>query len=235
MLRNIEIYIILFFIYSILGWAMEVGRILISNRRFVNRGFLIGPYCPIYGYGVLLITFLLRKYQNDLVATYIFSILICGILEYFTSYFMEKIFRARWWDYSNRKFNINGRICLNNLILFGILACIILYITNPIILEVLSHIPNIILHIVSISLFIIYIADNIVSSKIILNLKEIAVNVKDNTEEISQQVKKIISKKSILHRRLVSAFPNIKTKVNLKDWITKQEEKINELKNKINK
>lgn len=201
---------------------MEVIRIFIHNGKLVNRGFLIGPYCPIYGHGVLLMTFLLKKYQSDILATFIFSILICGILEYFTSYFMEKIFHARWWDYTNRKFNINGRICLDNLIAFGILGCIILYITNPVILSVLSKIPNVLLHILSGVLFVVYIADNIISSKIILNLKEISINVKDNTEEISQKVKNIISKKSALHRRLVEAFPNIRTKVNLKNWLTEK-------------
>lgn len=201
---------------------MEVTRILIHNKKFVNRGFLVGPYCPIYGYGALAMTFLLRKYQNDILATFIFSILICGVLEYFTSYFMEKIFHARWWDYTNRKFNINGRICLDNLIAFGILGCIILYITNPVILSLLSKIPNMLLHILSGVLFVVYIADNIISSKIILNLKEISVNVKDNTEEISQKVKNIISKKSALHRRVVNAFPDIRTKVNLKNWLTEK-------------
>lgn len=214
---------------------MEVIRVLIHERKFVNRGFLIGPYCPIYGYGVLLLTFLLKKYQEDIVATFIFSILICGLLEYFTSYFMEKIFHARWWDYSKRKFNINGRICLETLIPFGIMGCAILYITNPVILNLLNKIPDLILHIVSVILFILYIIDNIVSGKIISNLKEMSVNVRDNTEEISEKVKKIISQKSGLHRRLVKAFPLIKPKVNIKEWLSKKEEKINEFKNKTNK
>ena len=235
MIRNIEIYFLLFFIYSILGWTMEVIRVLIHEGKFVNRGFLIGPYCPIYGYGVLLLTFLLKKYQNDIVATFIFSILICGLLEYFTSYFMEKIFHARWWDYSKRKFNINGRICLETLIPFGIMGCAILYITNPVILNLLNKIPDLVLHIISIFLFVCYIIDNIVSGKIIANLKEMSVNVRDNTEEISEKVKKIISQKSGLHRRLVKAFPLIKPKVNIKEWLSKKEEKINELKNKINR
>ena len=212
MLKSIEIYFLLFFTYAVLGWIMEVILKLISEKKFINRGFLIGPYCPIYGYGVLLITILLRKYQDDIVATFMFSILICGLLEYFTSYFMEKIFHARWWDYSQRKFNINGRICLDTLIPFGIMSCLIIYITNPIILNLLNRLPDLVVHIVSILLFICYIVDNIVSGKIILNLKEMSVNVKDNTEEISQKVKNIISKKSALHRRLVKAFPDLKNK-----------------------
>lgn len=233
MIRNIEIYFLLFFTYAVLGWIMEVTLKLITEKKFINRGFLIGPYCPIYGYGVLLITILLRKYQEDVLATFIFSILICGLLEYFTSYFMEKFFHARWWDYSQRKFNINGRICLETLIPFGIMGCLIVYVTNPIILNLLNKIPDLVLHIVSIILFICYIVDNIVSGKIISNLKEMSLNVKDNTEEISEKVKKIISQKSGLHRRLVKAFPLIKPKVNIKEWLSKKEEKINELRDKI--
>ena len=233
MLRTIEIYFLLFFTYAVLGWIMEVTLKLISEKRFINRGFLIGPYCPIYGYGVLLITILLKKYQEDIVATFIFSILICGTLEYFTSYFMEKIFHARWWDYSQRKFNINGRICLETLIPFGIMGCLIIYITNPVLLNLIGKIPAIPLNILSAILFICYVVDNIISGKIVSNLKEISSNVKDNTEEISQKVKNIISKKSVLHRRLVQAFPNIKSKVDLKEWISKGEERINEIKEKI--
>ena len=217
MLRTIELYFLLFFTYSVLGWIMEVTKTLIDKKKFVNRGFLIGPYCPIYGYGVILLTILLKKYQSDIPATFIFSILICGTLEYFTSYFMEKIFHARWWDYSKRKFNINGRICLETLLPFGIMGCLILYIVNPAFLNIYEKMSNIALHIICGILLAVYITDNIISGKIISNLKE---------------VKKIITQKSGLHRRLVEAFPNIKAKVNLKDWITKGEEKINELKNR---
>lgn len=229
MIHTVEIYFLLFFAYAILGWIMEVVLKLISQKKFINRGFLIGPYCPIYGYGVLLITFLLRKYQNDFWATFIFSILICGVLEYITSYLLEKIFHARWWDYSNKKFNINGRICLETLIPFGIMGCLIIYVTNPIIIDFLNKLPSLLIHITSITLFMCYIVDNVISCRIIFNLREISTNLMDNTEEISKKVKNIITKKSILHRRLIEAFPNLKAKVNLKEWLTKKEEKIKKL------
>ena len=90
---------------------METTSISIRNKKFVNRGFLIGPVCPIYGYGVVLVSLLLQKYQNDIIVTFFMSIIICGFLEYFTSYFMEIIFKARWWDYSNIKWNLDGYIC----------------------------------------------------------------------------------------------------------------------------
>ena len=88
------IYIILFFLYSFCGWILEVGCKLISDHKFINRGFLIGPYCPIYGWGAILITLLLKKYMNDIFTLFIMAMLICSILEYATSYFLEKMFKT---------------------------------------------------------------------------------------------------------------------------------------------
>lgn len=196
MLRTIELYFLLFFTYSVLGWIMEVTKTLIDKKKFVNRGFLIGPYCPIYGYGVILLTILLKRYQSDIPATFIFSILICGTLEYFTSYFMEKIFHARWWDYSKMKIQYKWQNLLRNFIAFWNNGCLILYIVNPAFLNIYEKMPNIALHIICGILLAVYITDNIISGKIISNLKEISVSVKDNTEEISKKVKKIITQKS---------------------------------------
>ena len=123
--------VILFFIYSVLGWIVEVIDIFIKTHKLSNRGFLIGPYLPIYGSGCILIIILLNNQTNDLISLFLKSMIICSILEYFTSYIMEKIFKTRWWDYSDRKYNINGRICLVNMFFFGILGCILLYIINP--------------------------------------------------------------------------------------------------------
>ena len=147
MLRTIELYFLLFFTYSVLGWIMEVTKTLIDKKKFVNRGFLIGPYCPIYGFGALLITFLLKKYTADPIALFIMAIVVCGILEYLTSYFMEKIFHARWWDYSQKKYNINGRVCLDTIIPFGLLGMFIMYVSNPFLIEKLESLPEIALNI----------------------------------------------------------------------------------------
>ena len=221
-IEEIKIYILVFFIYAIAGWIMESTSISIRNKKFVNRGFLIGPVCPIYGYGVVLVSILLKKYQDDMIVTFFMSIIICGILEYLTSFFMEKIFNARWWDYSQRKFNINGRVCLQNLVLFGIASCVIVYIVNPFIIGKLRLIPSTVQTVIISILLAIHLVDNIVSYKIILNLKQVSKEVKDNTIEISEKVRKIIHNKSIFHRRLVNAFPNIKEKLeDIKNQIKK--------------
>ena len=234
---DIRIYFLLFMTYSIAGWLMEVICKLIQYKRFINRGFLIGPYCPIYGYGALLITFLLRKYVDDPIVLFVMSVLICGILEYITSYIMEKIFKARWWDYSKRKFNLNGRICLGTIIPFGILGLLIMYIFNPFILEKLENLPEIVLNILSISLFVVYIVDNIISltvTEYIKTAEKIALKDEDNTEEFSMRVKQILKQKSILHRRLVNAYPKLEAiKIKIKQKKAEIKKEVEEQKNEF--
>ena len=98
MLHTIEIYFLLFLTYAFLGWCMEVTCKLIQFKRFINRGFLVGPYCPIYGWGALAITLLLQRYTNDIIVLFVMAVIVCSFIEYFTSYFMEKKYHARWWD-----------------------------------------------------------------------------------------------------------------------------------------
>ena len=225
---DIRIYFLLFMIYSVIGWCMEVTCKLIQYKRFINRGFLIGPYCPIYGYGAILITILLRKYIYDPWVLFVMAILVCGTLEYLTSFFMEKIFKARWWDYSQRKFNLNGRVCFGTIIPFGILGLFIMYVSNPFLLEKLELIPEVWLNWISGILFTIYIVDNIVSTFVIRYVKKaelIAGKDLDNTEEMTTKVKEILENKSVLHRRLVKAYPTlmaIKSKIDKKTKEIKQ-------------
>ncbi len=219
MIDMIEIYFLLFLSYSFLGWCMEVICKFIQMKKFVNRGFLIGPYCPIYGWGALTITVLLKRYMEDPLVLFVMSTIICSIIEYFTSYFMEKKYHARWWDYSNKKFNINGRICLETLIPFGVLGVIIMYVTNPILFDFYHKIPQFVIHILSGILFIGFTVDNIISSNVVESVNiEGSKLIKDNTEEITEKVKQILRQKSWLHRRLMDAYPNLKNiKIKLKE------------------
>ena len=209
---SLSLLVVLFITYSIIGWVIEEIDILILQKKVVNRGFLIGPYCPIYGFGSLFIILFLNKYLDDPIVLFFMTMISCGILEYLTSFIMEKIFKTRWWDYSDEKFNINGRICLETLVLFGIGGLVISYLAQPFIMSILTLIPTNILNIIAIILSIIFIIDNIVSFKIILNFKLVATNIrKDYTEEITAKVREVLKKKSIFSNRLVKAFPNFKT------------------------
>ena len=157
---------------------------------------------------------------------FVMSTLICSIIEYLTSYFMEKKYHARWWDYSNKKFNINGRICLETLIPFGILGVAIMYGTNPILFKLYNQIPQLVINILTAILFIGFIVDNIISSNIISSINvEGNKLIKDNTEEITEKIKQVLRQKSWLHRRLINAYPGLK---DIKVKIKKVEQKIDE-------
>ncbi|MGN1337117.1 MAG: hypothetical protein ACI4WW_01410 [Candidatus Coprovivens sp.] len=200
-------YFLLFLFYSFLGWVLEMVVCSIADKKVVNRGFLIGPYCPIYGSGCLLIIFLLNKYQDDPFTLFIMAIIVCSLLEYFTSYIMEKLFKARWWDYSDRMFNINGRICLDNLVLFGVLGLLIFYVANPFFEGLVDKFNYTVLIVVSIVLFIIFMIDGIISLKVISGFKNVAKSIhKDSTDEITSKVRELLLKKNWLYKRLIKAF-----------------------------
>lgn len=202
-------YFLYFIIYAFLGWTMEVVCKLVELKRFVNRGFLVGPICPIYGYGVLLIVILIGNNTSDVLAVFLKAILVCSILEYFTSYIMEKMFNLRWWDYSKKKFNINGRICLNTMIPFGLLGVFVVYILHPIVSSLVLKLSSEVMLILATFLFIIYVADNIFSYFVMNNIKdEIKDSKKDNTEAIKKYMVKWLDNSSIFYRRIKSAYPN---------------------------
>ncbi len=221
---DLKTWFLLFMIYAFIGWIIEEIVNLVTYKKIINRGFLIGPYCPIYGYGSVFIIFFLHSYTKEPIVLFVMAMFICSILEYTTSYIMEKIFKARWWDYSNYKFNINGRICLETMVPFGIGGCAILYIANPCIINFLSCIPSMMKTILAIILFLIFVIDNLVSFKVILNFKKVASTIrKDSTEEISKKVRAVLSSKSILGKRLMNAFPDVQALI--KNYNQKRKEK----------
>ena len=208
-MNEIYYYFLLFLIYSFIGWLIEVIGKLIEKHKFINRGFLIGPICPIYGHGCILMILTLSRYKDNPLTLFIYAIFICSLLEYFTSYFMEKIFKARWWDYSTRKFNLNGRICAETMIPFGILGTLVICVINPIFEYLLNLFNFETIKITAVVLFIIYIIDYTISLIIMFGFKGTLKTVeKDGTEGITKKVKKILINKNVLYKRLVEAFPN---------------------------
>lgn len=206
-------YFLYFIIYSFIGWLMEVVLKSKDEHKFVNRGFLIGPICPIYGFGVLLIILLVGNSKSDLLAVFLKSILVCSVLEYFTSYFMEKLFHARWWDYSKNKYNINGRICLETMLPFGILSTIVIYVVHPLVIKFVSLFSNTLLIILTILFGILFIVDNIVSFNVMFNIKKEFHKIKkDNTDYIKEKVSKWLEENTYLYKRIKYAFPNFKIK-----------------------
>ena len=213
-MKNMVILFFLFMIYSFIGWIVECIYNYFNTGKLTNRGFLIGPWIPIYGTGSLLIIFFLTKYVGHPITLFVMACVICSILEYFTSLIMELIFKNRWWDYSHKKFNLNGRICLETTIPFGLSGLGVCYLIQPTLLHLIHLISFKIIMIVSIILFIIFMIDLCISFDIIINLKNISKNIKvDSTDQITKNIREILSKRGIFSRRLIKAFP--KMKINL--------------------
>lgn len=132
MMIGILKYIILFFFYSAAGWIVESTYCSIGEKRFINRGFLTGPMCPIYGTGALVMTvFLYNPFYDKPLFVFLLGMLLCDIVEYITSFLMELLFHARWWDYTYEFLNIKGRICLKHTLYWGIASIMFVYVLHP--------------------------------------------------------------------------------------------------------
>lgn len=206
---HITTWFLVFIIYSFIGWIFEVFITFVNTHKFVNRGFLIGPVIPIWGAGCVLITILVK--DQSILRLIIFSGTIGAILEYAVNYIMEKIFKARWWDYSHLPFNVNGRIWLGSVLLFGFGGLFVVKYISPWLFNLVTEIDSTMLYALSMILFMVLIADIIISTGIIKNLKLSAEAMQqDYTAEITKRVKKVLSNKSSDFKRLLKAFPNVK-------------------------
>ena len=129
---NLTSYILFFFTFSFIGWLWEVLIHIIIDGAFVNRGYMHGPWLPIYGFGGVLILLLLKHFRSKQLVFFIACIVLAGIIEYSTSWYLETFKGMKWWDYTGYYLNLNGRICLEGLIVFGLGGCALTYIIAPV-------------------------------------------------------------------------------------------------------
>lgn len=203
----------LFFIYSFLGWVTEVFLKYLQYHRFINRGFLIGPYCPIYGAGAVLITVggeMLTSFERSWAMSFLIAFVLCGLLEYATSYILEKYFHARWWDYSPKPMNLHGRVWIGNLILFGLGGVAIAEILNPRFLALASRIDPFFFTAVLTAVAVLFLAD-VLMSYFIMNLLKRGVEESrsDKSEEIAAEVRYLLENRSVFHKRIMDAYPEL--------------------------
>ena len=215
-----DIYI-LFWIYSFLGWCIETTYVSFKSKKFINRGFFLGPYCPIYGTGGILLLSL-NSYQNDPFVVLILSIFICSVVEYLTSYFLELIYRVRWWDYSNRVFNINGRICLFNSFLFGLFGLLAVCILNPFFGTKIINLNYKLKYFIIVSLFVLTTIDMLITFTAMFDFRKYISTLKektfmnlfkpnaDSTEEMRKRVKNSLKGKSFIHKHLLKSYSDFK-------------------------
>ena len=203
----------LFFIYSVAGWVTEVFLKFLEYKRFINRGFLIGPYCPIYGAGAVLITVggkLLSPVDRTWAMSFLIAFVLCGLLEYLTSYILEKYFHARWWDYTERPMNLHGRVWIGNLILFGIGGVFILNVFNPRLLALAHRLDPRLFAAILIAVSILFVADAVMSYFIMNLLKQgVEKSRADKSEEIAAEVRYLLENRSVFHKRILDAYPEL--------------------------
>ena len=205
--------VLLFFAYSFLGWCIEVTLKYQEFHRFINRGFLTGPVLPIYGSGAALITVvvgLLSGFESGYGTTFAVSFVLCGVLEYLTSYFLEKRFHARWWDYSKKPMNLHGRVWIGNLVLFGLGGVLIIKLINPVLLPLIGRIPLRVRELAAAILVPVFFADYLMSHFVMKMVKDgVDRSVADNTEAISREIRVLLSNKTVFHRRFAEAYPEV--------------------------
>ena len=225
---------LIFLIYSFCGWLMEVTFKFVSLKKFVNRGFLIGPLCPIYGVAGIFAYCVLSNLSFNIFLLFFASLISFGILEYFASWILECLFHTRWWDYSHKKYNIDGRVCLRNLLFFGIIGCLGVYYMNPFISNLIDQFDVSSLKAISTIIMIVLIIDFIASIKLVSKLSAYLTNAKkDSSEELSGLIKNDLKGYSRYFKRILFAYPNFNITVRkIKDKITSYSKKVRRHKDK---
>ena len=205
--------VLLFFAYSVLGWCIEVTLKYFQFHRFINRGFLTGPWLPIYGSGAVLITLAvdgLAPLESSVGTTFALSFVLCGTVEYLTSFVLEKRYHARWWDYSQKPMNLHGRVWIGNLILFGLGGVLIAKVLNPVFLGVFGMLTLSGREILAAGLGGLFLADCVMSHFVLKLVKTgVESSEADNTEEISREVRLLLRDRSVFHRRFADAYPEV--------------------------
>ncbi|MDY3972706.1 MAG: putative ABC transporter permease [Clostridia bacterium] len=185
----------LFFIYGFLGWCVEVAYCGVENGNFVNRGFLNGPICPIYGFGAVIVILCLTPIKDNVLILFIGSAVLTSLLELATGFALDKIFHARWWDYSDKPFNLGGYICLKFSIYWGLVCIALMKGIHPAIFKLVKAVPHFLGIIILVFLTAVFIADITVTvitvnklSKRIKLMDDIAEKIRAVSDEIGEHV-----------------------------------------------
>ncbi|MGX7149126.1 putative ABC transporter permease [Enterococcus ureasiticus] len=187
--------VLLFFIYSFIGWLWETVYCSLKAKKFVYRGFLVGPYCPIYGFGILSVLYFLEPLKQNIVVLYLLSTILVTILEYITSYGLEKLFHASWWDYKDVPLNINGRVALPVSLFWGIGCVLIVRVIHPKVMlleEFLSEKFGMILPII---LLFLIITDLIYTLVNMQSFKKVTAQISTAVEERKQELATALTEK----------------------------------------
>lgn len=194
-LTELYYFALSFFVYGFLGWCTEVAYAAAKQGKFVNRGFLNGPICPVYGIGVGVVVQFLTPVENNLVLLYISSTILVTVIEGITGFLLEKIFHNKWWDYSEQPLNIGGYVCVLFSLIWGVFCVLIVKIIHPLIYKVLTMIPLVLGIVVMACLAVGLLADLYVTASGILKMnrrleamEKIAAELKELSDKVGENI-----------------------------------------------
>lgn len=199
---NYDFYHLFFYFltYSFLGWCGEILYAYKNQKKFVNRGFLYGPLCPIYGFCVLTLVICCENFKENILILFTFATILISTIEYFTALFLEKVFKTKWWDYTEDPFNLHGRICLHFSLMWGAASSFVVLVIQPIVTSLIDSIPTtigLISFYIIISILLIDFASTLTS---LIDFKKIPLNMQLNTGyfssksfELIQNAKRLIN------------------------------------------
>ena len=236
---GIDIYhlIYYFFIYGFLGWIMECASVFVDTKKLVNRGFVSGPICSIYGIVAVALVILLSIVKNNIFFMFLIALVVPSVLEYVTGYILEKSFHAKWWDYSHKPFNLKGRICLTTSLLWGVLSIVLVRVVQPLIERLVNLISPRVGEVFGVFVLILFTLDvaHAVYTAFNLNIRlkritQISEEIKLRAENIkslklptaaeelqiilsnlTERYENLLSKRIFSHNRLIKAFPRLKS------------------------
>ncbi len=217
-----------FFIYAFLGWISEVVFAALKTGKFVNRGFLNGPVCPIYGFGIIIILLALDKVKDNLFVLFFASFLLTSVLEFLTGFILEKFFHKKWWDYSKEILNIKGYVCVRFSLIWAIACIFVINLVQPLIFNLVEILPEILGAIILTVFIVVFVLDFSFTvyqilqfSKNSKTLEKLERQLKKSSNKLGESVAAITLKaqekweklnKKIKSSRLIKAFPSLHKK-----------------------
>ncbi len=222
--------------YSFIGWVYESIVCSIGERKLVNRGFLNGPVCPVYGFGALVsIIFLYQRIDNVFLLFFAGMLLTCTV-EYITAVLLEKLFNAKWWDYSDHRFNIQGRVCLLGAVVFGVMSVLLVKYVHPIVSSFIGRMQDWSLIVLAASIFIILMLDIYITVRHLMslnnrleeiqstldrfleqyanraeNLKDVLLDKFEGSEYYNERIRKLFNLSRFQDIRIAKAFPRLRS------------------------
>ena len=221
-----------FIVYSFLGWILEVGYHIFKSGRLINRGFLFGPLCPIYGTGAVIIISLLTRWKDNSLYIFLGGFFFASVLEYITGFVLEKIFHTRWWDYSKRPFNIKGYIALDFSIIWGLVSVFMMKILHPRVESFINSISKENMRPVALAIFMVFTIDFLATVESMVEFRSITTelvnlekkySLKDT--KLAKSLEKLSQRLSERHKEMLKAYPYLSTEEimkKLKDILNKE-------------